>query len=88
MTKTEAETRAKDPFSSLIKKDELLRLIRMLDPQYHSPEAGKGSRKSPPAELRENPLGARKSKATLALLRQYFVMRIAQSRGYAPEESF
>ena len=89
MNKTlEAKTISEATFSEKIKKVELLQLIKMLDPRCSPPAAGKNSRKNTSAELKKESARDRQSQATCALLRKYFILRIAQCRGYAGEESF
>jgi len=65
-----------------IKKDELLRLMRMLNVNSRPPRAGNGSWKVVPAVPRHGASGTRLSQATLALLRQYFTLCIALRREY------
>lgn len=79
MNKTlETEVLNKYALSEKIKKGELLRLMKVLHTRSGSAAAGPGKR-SP---------GPRYSKATLDLLRQYFVERMAASREYAGVKRF
>ena len=87
-TTLEVGSVAKDVFGGMIKRDELLGLMKLLDQEGNPLEVTQRGRKLPPAEVKERAGRTRQSKATLALLRRYFVMRIAQSRGGSAREVF
>ena len=87
-TTLEVRSATKDALNGMIKKDELLSLMKMLDQEGNQLELPTSAKNIPQAELKARDLRTRQSRATLAMLRRYFVMRIAQSRGYAAEEVF
>ena len=68
----EAKVLNKYALSEKIKKGELLRLMKVLDPRSGSSGAEPGKSSS----------GPRYSKTTLDLLRQYFVQRLAANHEY------
>ena len=80
MNKTlEFKAMTKDALHDKIKKGEPLKMPNV-DRQYYS--LGVSSKRIPLAEIKKRFFRAQQSQSTLDLMRRYFVLRVAQSRGY------
>ena len=69
--------------SAGIKKGELLRLMKVLDPECDSPEVIKNSGKIPSTGSENVDKIIRQNRITRDLLRRYFVLQVAQITGDA-----
>lgn len=83
MTKTlEVKGLNKNAREEKTKKEELLRLIRVLDVNSRPRRAARGAGKAAPVLSRRSATGTRLSQANIILLRQYFAICVALRREY------